>query len=49
MNNLWCKKWETILEEFDKCDMLCQNCHAELEDKLARQKETHYRKWLDIT
>ncbi len=23
------KKWESILEEVKKCDLLCANCHAE--------------------
>lgn len=32
-NNLWSKKWEDILLEFSKCDLLCSNCHAEVEDK----------------
>lgn len=48
MNNLWSKKWEVILEEFQKCDMLCLVCHAELEDKIQSEKEFNYRKWLGI-
>lgn len=46
MNNLWSKKWELILEEFTKCEMLCQNCHAEVEEKIARSKP-NYQNWLD--
>jgi hypothetical protein len=23
-------RWESILEEFEKCDLLCSNCHIEL-------------------
>lgn len=33
LNNLWSKKWEVLLEEFAKCDLLCMNCHAEVEDE----------------
>ena len=35
MNNLWSKRWELILEEFSKCDLMCLNCHAELEWELG--------------
>lgn len=24
------RRWETILEEAEKCDVLCANCHAEV-------------------
>jgi hypothetical protein len=26
------RSWEKILEEFEKCDLLCSNCHMELHD-----------------
>jgi len=28
-------KWETLLKEAEKCDLLCANCHMELEEDLA--------------
>lgn len=37
------QKWETILKEIEKCDLLCRNCHAkrhfELVDGVRRRKE----------
>lgn len=26
---LKCQRWSTVLEELDKCDLLCANCHGE--------------------
>ena len=37
LNKLWSKNRKLIDEESRKCDLLCLNCHAELEDKLARE------------
>lgn len=37
LNNLWSKRRDLIDTESEKCDLLCLNCHAELEDSLARQ------------
>ena len=37
LNNLWSKNEKLIYEEFKKCDLLCLNCHAEIEDDIARE------------
>ena len=36
LNNLWSKEMSILIEELNKCDLLCMNCHAELEDSIAR-------------
>lgn len=35
LNNLWSKSLESIIAESAKCDLLCMNCHAEVEDELT--------------
>ncbi len=35
INQLWSKSWDIILKEWEKCDLLCMNCHAEMEDSLV--------------
>lgn len=37
LNNLWSKNWELIQKESDKCDLLCLNCHGELEEKISNE------------
>lgn len=27
-------KWEDVIKELEKCDLLCSNCHAEEHDRL---------------
>lgn len=32
----YCRKWETVKKELDKCDILCANCHAEKHANLLK-------------
>lgn len=32
LNSLWSKSWEVIVKEWEKCTLLCCNCHMELEN-----------------
>jgi hypothetical protein len=41
LNNLWSKKRELINKEAEKCDILCMNCHIEIEDMKSRAKEAN--------
>jgi hypothetical protein len=38
LNQLWSKSQQLIDEEWAKCEMLCMNCHAEIEDEIAGGK-----------
>jgi hypothetical protein len=40
--NLWSKSWESILKEYEKCKLLCSNCHAEISD--LKSEHGIYRK-----
>jgi len=33
---LWRTKWEKILVELDKCQLLCANCHSEIHSKFQK-------------
>jgi len=37
INNFGNRTKEKLYEEVEKCDLLCLNCHVELEDKISRQ------------
>lgn len=38
------RKWSIILEEVEKCDLVCMNCHAEIHDKETCKKYLEYEK-----
>lgn len=38
LNNLWSKTLEEIEIESKKCELLCMNCHAELEEKISNSR-----------
>lgn len=37
------KTWTLVLEEVDKCDLLCLNCHMEMEDAGTEYKYAAYK------
>ncbi len=37
LNHLWSKSWDKILTEANKCELLCANCHTEIEDKISNK------------
>ena len=43
LNVLWGTAWDKIIEEFNKCDLLCIRCHLEIEDELTPINENSYR------
>lgn len=40
INELWSRTWTSILEEVEKCTLLCMNCHAEVEEEIKEKNET---------
>lgn len=49
MNFLWSKSWDSILAEFHKTELICMNCHAEIEDQKSLSDPTCYRNVLGLT
>jgi 5-methylcytosine-specific restriction endonuclease McrA len=44
-NNLK-RPWKLIKKELKKCDLLCLNCHAEVEELIEKKKNFSYEKWI---
>ncbi|HBW56215.1 hypothetical protein A3K33_03010 [Candidatus Azambacteria bacterium RIFOXYC1_FULL_41_20] len=36
-----CYSWDTILQEAQKCVILCKNCHTEVENGVRKLKTKH--------
>lgn len=36
--------WDTVLQEIDKCDLLCYNCHMEVEHVIALENAKYHKK-----
>jgi len=34
-----CRAWKVIVQELDKCDLVCRNCHAEIESLATGRPE----------
>jgi hypothetical protein len=44
LDNLWSKKWEIILEEYNKCILVCMNCHMEVEQDISDKTLSYINK-----
>lgn len=43
-----CRRWSVLKEELDKCDLLCSNCHIEVEDELVLANENSIKNyWIE--
>lgn len=42
--NLSSKNWNDILNEWEKCDLVCSNCHCEIEEEILSSKDSRYQK-----
>lgn len=40
VQHLWSYSWDKVLEEHTKCDLLCMNCHAEVEEEIFEKKRS---------
>lgn len=47
LNELWSKSWETIVDEFNKCELLCVRCHIEEEDKFSKINQNNYKEVIE--
>ena len=45
--NLRRYSWKTLLEELEKCDLVCSNCHSEIEDQKFQNKYLKYANRFD--
>lgn len=43
MNNLWSKKWGDIIKEAEKCQLLCSNCHCEIEQAISYNESIMFK------
>lgn len=35
----YCRNWEKVMQELDKCILVCMNCHAEIHEELSLQSQ----------